>query len=231
MSSVECSGWWRSATGVAYPPGPWLLGGSLRMSVFRVPVAAVPGEVFAHVPPGHRLSTAGGRVTLGVAFAHYVPGGVLQYEELLLAVAVRRGVRWRCSIPRIWVDSERSQHGGRELWGVPKRLGVFERSVEGAVTDTVLRVDDRPVARLWARDGRVLLPGRRRVPLSTAQVWQQRSVVAHNLLLGRLRGMRAAWEFDADGPLGFLRGVQPVAGAAITDAAVLFGLAIDRHRA
>ncbi|MHA6804105.1 acetoacetate decarboxylase family protein [Salinifilum ghardaiensis] len=213
-----------------YPPEPWLLGGTLRMSVFRVPVAAVPGDVFAHVPPGHRLSTFGGRVTLGVAFVHYAPGGVLQYEELLLAVAVRRGVRVHCSIPRIWVDDERAQHGGRELWGIPKQLGSFERRVEGAAMEAVLRVGDRSVVRLRARDGRAVLPGRRRVPLSTAQLWQGRSIVAHNLLLGRVRGMRAAWEFDPSGPLGFLHGVRPVAAAVVADAAVLFGVAVDRCR-
>ena len=85
-----------------------------------------------------------------VAFAHYVAGGVLQYEELLLAVAVHRGAQVRCSIPRIWVTSESAQHGGRELWGIPKHLGDFSRSADGPdarITSLPFSIPTEPLKR------------------------------------------------------------------------------------
>lgn len=221
-------GWLRSESGVAYPPEPWYLGGSLRTSVFRVPVGELPHEVTATVPADHSAIRVGGRATVGVAFAHYVAGGVLQYEELLLAVAVHRGAQVRCSIPRIWVTSESAQHGGRELWGIPKHLGDFSRSADGPATETSMRWEGSAVASLTARDGARLLPGRRQLPLPTAQQLDGRAFAAHNVAVGRVRKLRAAWQFAAGGPLGFLAGREPSFSAAITDAAILFGLGVER---
>ena len=43
-----------------------------------------------------------------------------------MAVWVRRRYDLRlCSVLRIWVDSESSAVGGRELWGIRKELGTF----------------------------------------------------------------------------------------------------------
>ncbi|MBA8815369.1 acetoacetate decarboxylase [Microbacterium halimionae] len=103
-----------------YPPEPWHLGGSLLVSVFRVPAAELPA---IEIPGGRRPLRLGGEVLVGTAFANYVPGGVLQYNELL--VSVPSVFPPRVTVPQIWVDSEASRAGGRELWGIPKQLETF----------------------------------------------------------------------------------------------------------
>ena len=220
--------WWTSAGGVGYPPEPWYLGGSLRVSAFRVPAGQLPAEVTASVPADHEPVRIGGKVTVGAAFAHYTPGGVLQYEELLVALAVRRGARIRTSIPLIWVTSERSQHGGRELWGIPKHRADFDRTTSGPNTETAMRWQGHRVASLSARDGAALLPGRRQLPLPTAQALDGQQFLAHNIAVGRVRRMRARWEFASSGPLGFLAGRTPLFSAAVTDAGILFGVDAQR---
>lgn len=228
MSIEVPEGWLHSAEGVAYPPEPWYLGGSLRVSTFLVSPDQLPPEMTASVPADHSVIRVGGKVPVGVAFVHYTPGGVLQYEELLVAVPVRQGPRVRCSIPQIWVTSDNSMHGGRELWGIPKHLGDFSRSTSGKSTETSMRREGHTVAGLSARDGGPLLPGRRRLPLPTAQHLDGRRFVAHNIMLGTVRRLSAAWDFASSGPLGFLAGRTPTVSAAITDAAILFGLKVER---
>lgn len=221
-------GWWTSAAGVAYPPEPWHLGGSLRYSAFRVPTGQLPAEMTASVPADHEPLLLGGKATVGAAFAHYTPGGVLQYEELLVALVVRRGAQVRLSIPLIWVTSKRSQHGGRELWGIPKHLGDFDRTTSGANTDTAMRWRGHRVAELSARDGARLLPGRRQLPLPTAQTLDGRQFLSHNVVVGRVRRLHARWQIASSGPLGFLTGRTPLFNAAITDAGILFGVDVQR---
>lgn len=221
-------GWLTSTEGVPYPPEPWFLGGSLRVSAFRVPAGQLPAEMTASVPADHSPIRLGGGVTVGAAFVHYTAGGVLQYEELLVALAVHRGAQVRTSIPLIWVSSERSQRGGRELWAIPKHLGEFDRATSGPDTDTSMRWEGHRVASLSAGDGRSVLPGRRQLPLPTAQTLDGRRCTARNLAVGRVRRLHARWTFAPDGPLGFLAGRSPFGSAAITDAGILFGLEADR---
>jgi len=223
-------GWLVGPAGVPFPPEPWHLGGSLLLSVFRVPGAGLPDAAQACVPPDHALLAPGRTVPVGVAFVHYEPGGVLAYDELLVALPVRCGIRVRCSVPWIWVSSESSQHGGRALWAIPKELGEFARTVDGPAVRMALRREGREVAALVAATGRALLPGRPRVSLATAQLLDGQRVVAHNTLLGRVCALRARWWFAPDGPLGFLAEHLPSASVAVTDAAVLFGLRVERSR-
>lgn len=212
-----------------YPPEPWYLGGTLLVSVFRVPPEQLPAATFDAMPARHRLVVVGGRATVGVAFVRYTEGGVLAYDELLVAVAARRGSRLlRCSISQIWVNSPSSMAGGRALWAIPKRLGQFERSRSGHSICTSMSCDDQPVATLEAAVGRKLLPGRPRLPLASAQRLEGQEVVSRNLVLGEVRSMRTAWSFDPDGALGWLVGRMPVLSAALADSAVIFGMNVDR---
>ncbi|WP_243226387.1 hypothetical protein [Microbacterium sp. CIAB417] len=71
----------------AYPAEPWYLGGSLDVSVFLVPEHELPA--FA-MPQGRRPLMVGRRVVVGVASVRYVPGGVLAYDELLVALRLSR---------------------------------------------------------------------------------------------------------------------------------------------
>ncbi len=59
-----------------------------------------------------------------VALVRYLEG-TLRYDELVLAVLVRRGWRLGLWADRIWVNSLESLWGGRRIWGLPKVLAEF----------------------------------------------------------------------------------------------------------
>ncbi|MEV7694047.1 acetoacetate decarboxylase family protein [Microbacterium sp. NPDC089189] len=209
-----------------YPPEPWYLGGSLLVSVFLVPPTALP-PTFA-LPAGRRPVTVGGRISVGVAAVRYVPGGVLQYDELLVAVPSlgRGGIR--VTIPQIWVDSDTSRRGGRELWGIPKELADFDRAGDAPRVTASMSIDDRPVARVTARRGRPLLPGMRQIALPILQDLDGRTTLSHNRVIGRISGLRTAWRFAPDGPLGYLAGRRPLLNVELHDASIIFGMDVAR---
>lgn len=205
------------------------------VSVFHVPHEAVPAIV---IPDGRRPLRLGRRVIVGAAFARYVPGGVLDYNELLVAVPSFGRGGLRITITRIWVDSEASMIGGRELWGIPKHLAKFDRAENrrdsarrGADTATVsmtLPVSTTPVASVAARIGRALFPGMPQLPLPTLQAFEGRRILSRNRVIGRFRALHAAWAFDPDGELGYLSGRRPFLSVAIRDAAIIFGMNVER---
>ncbi|MCI2959226.1 acetoacetate decarboxylase family protein [Agromyces atrinae] len=224
-------GWVASEDGPEYPPEPWYLGGDFAGSAFLVPFDRLPSGTRDAIPARHELVTVGGRALVGVTFVHYGTSGVLSYEELLVAAVVRRGARLRVSIPSIWVDSPESRAGGRALWSIPKGLGDFTRRERpNGIVSTSLSVDGSPVASLDAEPRRV---GSRalNVPLTTAQRLDGRSVIATNVILGRIGGARTRWTFAPDGPLRGLAGLRPLANFSIADAAVIFGNRVRRDGA
>lgn len=202
---------------MSYPPEPWYLGGSLQASAFLV-----DGARFADaVPTGRHLLRVGSRVVVGVASASYVPGGVLAYEELLVALPTWGRGGLRITIPQIWVDSAESRAGGRELWGIPKQLAVFERSETRASMNTM-------DMELESRHGRALLPGMRQVALPILQPVEGGSILSHNRVIGRIRSLRARWTFAPDGPLGYLAGRRAFFSFAVRDASIIFGMDVQR---
>lgn len=212
-----------------YPPEPWYLGGALHVSVFLVPVSDLPAS-FAR-PRGRRLLRIGRRAIVGVAAVRYVPGGALEYDELLVSVpTVGRGGA-RITIPQIWVDSPASRQGGREMWGIPKELADFQRTGRGQSIRMRMSVDERAVAGLHASRGLPLLPGMRQLALPILQHLDGRRFLSHNRVIGRLSGLRATWRFAADGPLAFLRGRRPLMNVEIHDASIVFGMDVSRSEA
>ena len=229
-----------------YPPEPWYLGGSLLVSVFAVPVDEMPR--IQALPHGHRALRLGSRVIVGVAAVQYVPGGALEYDELLVAVPSLGRGGLRVTIPQIWVDSPASQRGGRELWGIPKQLARFRRRttangrtlvrITADPTDTTDKparatasgtgTTDGGIAAVQARRGRPLLPGLRQVVLPILQQLDGRVTLSHNRVIGRISGLRATWRFDRDGALGWLHGRRPLLSVELHDAAVVFGLDVTR---
>jgi hypothetical protein len=137
-------------TETAYPPEPWYLGGSMLVSVFAVPAETLPPE-FA-LPQGRRALRIGSCVIVGVAAVQYLPGGVLEYDELLVAVPSLGRGGLRVTIPQIWVDSPASRLGGRELWGIPKQLARFTRRA-GPGGRTRFAMHTVPVARADSATG------------------------------------------------------------------------------
>ena len=218
---------------MTYPPEPWYLGGGLLVSVFRVPTADLPAEFAA----GPKPRTVGRNTLVGAAFARYQPGGVLDYDELLVATPTLARGRVSVTIPQIWVDSPQSLEGGRALWGIPKQLGAFDRSDSPDSRRPTRRPDavsvamatrSGPVASLEARPGRTLVPGMRQVALPILQSVAGGSILSHNRVIGRIRALSADWTFDPHGPLGYLAGHRPFVSFALGDASIVFGMDVRR---
>ena len=211
------------ATPQPYPPEPWYLGGGMLVSVFLVDRSALSA-----LPDGRHPITIGGRAIVGVAFTGYTPGGVLAYDELLVAVPSLGRGGLRITIPQIWVDSPASQAGGRALWGIPKQLGVFDRTERGAHVTVRMRDGDGPVAEIRAIRGLPLLPGMRQLALPILQVLDSRRILSHNRVIGRITGLRASWTINPAGPLTWLSGHRPLMNVAIRDASIIFGMDVER---
>lgn len=187
------------------------------LSLFRVPGGGPDGR-----PPG----------VYGVGLVDYQPGSVLTYGELLVArqVTVRAPSAQagkHVTVTDIWVDSVPSRDGGRSLWAVPKELATFTwtRAPGGPMPATRADVadPDGPIASVSFSSPRLLLP---RVPFS-GTTWQPRddgSSVTESLR-GSARSFpcRGTWDFAADGPLGWLHGLRPMASFAMHDFRMTFG--------
>lgn len=217
-------GWIRGAGGVAYPPAPWRLGGSLVVSLWSLPQRELPLDILTSDLLPQRWF---GRGILATAFSLYEPGGVLSYNELLLALRVRASGRGMVTVPRIWVDSSASVAGARALWAVPKDFAAFtvatanddgrtERSFEA-------RNDDGVLARMRFRQ-RMTLPGWWRTRTSIAQVRDGDLTITRAQALSRIAIGSAFWEVPAESPLGFLRGRRPLVSLRLHDMTMAFGI-------
>lgn len=197
-----------------FPPAPWRLEGRLDLSVWLVPA----GELAFEPPPGWRLLTLFGRGVVGGVWARYGPGGDLAYRELAVGVAVRRRGRIGVTLPWIWVDSARSQQGGRSLWAIPKRLASFRQF--GGLTEATDRA-----GRLLASGGApmaAVLPGRWAAALRIVQPAQGGAVVTRARLKGRpVLGRPTPWR--AAGPLSFLDDQPPLLSLRLERASFRFG--------
>jgi hypothetical protein len=209
------------ATRVSYPPEPWQLGGSMLMTMWRLPTADVRREAERYVPEGVKLVTAGRHAFLFTAFVRYTPGSVLSYDELLVAAVGRRGVAPVAVIPHIWVDSPASVAGGRELWGIPKGLADFEQSGENPLVARA-SVEGRELASVRAAQG-VRLPGWHRLPMPTAQRLDGHDAFAQVQSLGRLHLGSAAWSFPDDSPLAFIGRGRPLVTSVLRQMTIRFG--------
>jgi len=189
---------------LVYPPVPWDMVGQLWLSLFRVREA-----VDARRPAG----------TYGAAFVRYEEGSPLTYSELLVGRTVDAGeLGRRVTITDIWVDSPASVAGGRELWAIPKELCdfTFESARTGPLTTTdwSARVGRRPIVSAHFRDvSRVAL----RLPFK-GETWQpgiEDTAGADRTatLQGSAKSLpcRGSWDFDREGPLGWLRDARRLA--------------------
>ena len=199
----------------AYPAAPWRMVGSLWLSLFKV-----REDVDDLRPAG----------IYGAAFVSYEEGSPLTYSELLVARPVTSAEHGkRVSITDIWVDSPASVEGGRELWAIPKGLCDFtyETSHTGPLTRTEWSASAgrRPIASARFTDvSRAML----RVPFKGG-TWQPELPEGGGEKTATLQGSartlpcRGAWDFAADGPLGFLRSARPVASARMAAFRMSFG--------
>jgi hypothetical protein len=188
---------------VAYPAAPWNMVGSLWLSLFRL-----KEDVDELRPAG----------VYGAAFVSYEEGSPLTYSELLVARPVNSDEHGRSvTITDIWVDSRASVAGGRELWAIPKGLCDFtlESSYRGPVTTTrwSASIERRPVASARFTDVSRLAP---RLPFKGG-TWQPELPEGGGEKTATLQGSskalpcRGSWDFDRNGPLGWLRGARRLA--------------------
>ncbi len=202
----------------AYPPEPWRLQGRLHLMVWRVDVAALPS-----LPSELRPVRLGATALVGTAWVHYEPGGVLSYRELLAAVLAHRARRPLVSITDIWVDSEPSLRGGRELWGIPKDFATFEVEHAGPSQHwDATTSDGAPIARGMVT-ARTALPGRWPAGYTVAQQLAGRLALTPVRSRSALQLSRSTWEFAPGGPLGWLRGARPLLSVSLRDFDLRFG--------
>jgi len=189
---------------VSYPAAPWQMVGSLWLTLFKVREQV------------DELRPAG---IYGAAFVSYEEGSPLTYSELLVARPIKSEQHGRrVTITDIWVDSPASVAGGRELWAIPKGLCDFSLESEHkgplSSTDWTARLGRTPIASATFRDVSRAAP---RIPFKGG-TWQPGiddtdGVERTATLQGSSKALpaRARWEFNADGPLGWLHGARQLA--------------------
>lgn len=211
----------------SYPPEPWRLRGEFLAGIFLVTVAELPAHVWAEIPPGARPVTLAGRAIVAVAAVRYTPGGVLAYDELLVAVPTIRRGRLAVTIPQIWVTSPASAAGGQALWGIPKDLMATRRAGAGRRLRVRHRAEDRAVLAEVDGTATVDLPGIWTLPLPTLQRRPGGGAIrSSNSVRGRLHLARTTWTFGSS--LSWLGGRRPALSAALTGAAIVFGTHVER---
>lgn len=196
-----------------FPPAPWRLVGDGHAGVWRVPVQELPRW---RLPHGVRPLVVRRRATLVAFWVDYRPGGVLAYRELLVALVVTHRCRIAATAVAAWVDDERSLHGGRELWGIPKESATFDFDTRGGdLRARMTAVDGDAVSAVHHRG--VRLPGRLPVRARLVQDVDGETVRVPLRVTGRAYVGRARLSAEERGPLGFLRGRRPVAALALGD--------------
>src|SRR5262249_12792200 len=99
-----------------FPPAPWHAHGRCSAGVFRADTpAALPSRLRPLLDPCWRI----------VVLVRYEARSTLCYDELLIGPLARCGLRFGIYVEHIYVDSIPSLWGGREIWGLPKRLASF----------------------------------------------------------------------------------------------------------
>jgi hypothetical protein len=194
-----------------YPAEPWDLHGHAYVGAWLVPRSQLP----APHSPATRPIMIFGRGIVGAAFFVYEEPSPLTYDEIMSTVLVREGWRVRVSITHIWVDSQASRDGGRELWAIPKDLAAFDVAAHSSYVA-------RGIGGL--RLGRVRrLPWRFPAGFKIAQ--DQAGSLLVSPVSGRVRlGLAGGrWTFAPDGPLAFLHGRRPLLTLAIRPFRLLFG--------
>ncbi|MFI5909947.1 acetoacetate decarboxylase family protein [Dactylosporangium sp. NPDC051541] len=199
---------------MGYPPEPWSLRGRMYVSVWALPVAALP-PIPPELASTVRVARIGGRALVGAAWVDYRPGGDLSYRELLAAVLMRQGWRSRVTITHIWVDSPASRDGGRALWGIPKDLAEIELTDTRAAASVGAEATIRG-ARPWLR-----LP----IGFTCTQELGGRAKTTPVRATARCGPARLRWHLEPDGPLGFLHGRKPLLTLVADDFRMRFGAA------
>jgi acetoacetate decarboxylase len=108
--------------GPSYPEPPWHTQGFGLFCPYLVRTSELA------LPPGFEPMAVLGRSAGVLAYIEYRPPSPLCYSELIwMPALVRFGRAKGHWVARMYVDSEASLAGGREIWKLPKSLARFER--------------------------------------------------------------------------------------------------------
>lgn len=199
-----------------YPPEPWRMAGDACISVWQLPAESAPA-----VPVGLEPVVLAGRALVLTAWVRYRAPSPLTYDELLAAVAVRSGRHVAGTITDIWVDSEASRAGGRELWGIPKGMAAFDVNEGRAFTASAATADNWITTAAYSvRSG---LPW---APPSRATIVQAfGGSLKHTSVRVRAKPRLATanWNPNPAGPLGYLAERTPLFSMRMEDFDMTFG--------
>ena len=194
-----------------YPPSPWDLTGHSYTGLWLLPKRLAPPPHSASTKP----ITIFGRAIVCAAFFVYEEPSPLTYDEIMSTVLVRDGWKVRVSITHIWVNSEASLAGGRELWAIPKDLAEFDvaahasYAAQGIGSLSLGRVRRLPF----------------RVPAKFSSAQDRDGGLLVTPVAGHIRAClaKARWSFAANGPIGFLAGRKPLLTLAAKPFHLIFG--------
>jgi hypothetical protein len=115
----------------SYPSPPWTTAGVGFACAFATPVDALD------LPRGFEPVHVAGWSVGVLAYLEHRPPAALAFRELLWMPAVVRAfdasgcARVGFHVARAYVDDERAQQGGRDLWALPRELARFVRRPDG----------------------------------------------------------------------------------------------------
>jgi Acetoacetate decarboxylase (ADC) len=213
------SGWCADENGGTYPAPPWQLQGELYASLWRVPARSFS----ASAPSGFRPVTLFGQILVGTAWAHYEPGGVLAYNEVLAACRVRGPDGTATHVPLIWVDHPSSAAGACALWGIPKRLATFSVTSTRAAFEAAADVDGQAIASVRFHP-HLRLPGRWPLQTRLAHCSPDGMKLTRARLSARVTFGSTKWQFAPEGPLAFLACRTPLLSVRFSEMVLVFGL-------
>ncbi|UJR81328.1 acetoacetate decarboxylase family protein [Sandaracinus amylolyticus] len=115
-----------------YPDAPWHTHGRAIFQPFLVRASSL------RLPEGFAPRLVGGRAIGLLGLVEYVAPSPLTYCELVwMPCFVRaRGAASGYFVEKMYVDSEASLRGGRELWALPKQIARFEWGEREARVET-----------------------------------------------------------------------------------------------
>ncbi|MEU3269543.1 acetoacetate decarboxylase family protein [Saccharomonospora sp. NPDC006951] len=211
-----------SSPAPVYPPSPWNLHAQGYLSAWALPSGELPA-----LPAGLTAVTIKDTAFVFTAWIDYQHPGQLAYHELLAAVVVHNGHgkpgdrRPTVTLTGIWVDSDVSLAGGRELWAIPKERAALDFATGGHFTATASTHEDWIATAAFApRRGLPFAPPHR---FAIAQSRDGLPLVTSVRSQGKPAPASASWHLNPDGPLGFLSGGKQLFNVHLRDVALRFG--------
>ncbi len=191
----------RDAAPTSYPPAPWALNGQQYVSLWLVPTARCSYRLDSLLEP----ITVAGRYIVVTGFVDYQEGSVLKYGESFGGLVTRHPASKTAglTITHIWVDSESSLRGGRELWGIPKELARFELATTLPGAFTAWDTTGRKLMQAWFKP-RMGMRRSVNVQATSLQI-RQGQVISPEPTLSCSPGLlKAEWSIPTDSPVAEL---------------------------